>query len=61
VLCAAEGRIIPATVADHHPRSRRELQAAGLDPDDPAYGRGLCELHHNRHTARAQPGGFNGG
>ncbi|MEG8178159.1 holin [Nocardia terpenica] len=40
--------------ADHHPQSRRELVAAGLDPDDPQYGRALCEYCHNRHTARTQ-------
>ncbi|GAB3817710.1 hypothetical protein [Micromonospora zhanjiangensis] len=49
----------PSTVADHHPRSRRELEAAGLDPNDPAYGRGLCKGCHDRHTAAAQPGGWN--
>lgn len=58
VLCTAEDRMIPATVADHHPRSRRELLAAGLDPDDPAHGRGLCAPCHNRETARLQPGGW---
>jgi 5-methylcytosine-specific restriction protein A len=52
-------RRAPATVADHHPLSRRDLLAAGLDPDDPAHGRGLCTPCHNRHTARAQPGGWN--
>lgn len=55
VMCTRE----PATVADHHPLSRRELVAAGLDPDDPAHGRGLCASCHGRHTARAQPGGWN--
>lgn len=59
VLCAAEHRTTPATVADHFPRSRRELLAADLDPDDPRYGRGLCEAHHNRETAQHQPGGWN--
>lgn len=58
VLCAAEHRFTPATVADHFPRSRRELLAAGLDPNDPRYGRGLCEAHHNSETARHQPGGW---
>ena len=55
VLC----RAALATVADHWPRSRRELEAAGLDPDDPRYGRGLCETCHNSETARNQPGGWN--
>lgn len=45
--------------ADHHPRSRRELIAAGLDPNDPAYGRGLCPPCHSTETARHQPGGWN--
>lgn len=45
-----------ATVADHYPRSRRELEAAGLDPNDPQYGRGLCPSCHNKHTAQSQPG-----
>lgn len=50
--------LAPSTVADHWPLSRRELVAAGADPDDPANGRGLCASCHNRHTAQAQPGGF---
>lgn len=49
----------PSIVADHHPWSRRELVAMGMDPDDPTYGRGLCKGCHDRHTARAQPGGWN--
>jgi 5-methylcytosine-specific restriction protein A len=48
-----------ATVADHYPRDRRQLVAAGLDANDPRYGRGLCAPCHDRHTARAQPGGWN--
>jgi 5-methylcytosine-specific restriction protein A len=47
-----------ATVADHHPRSRRQLAAAGLNPDDPAHGRGLCKPCHDRATAQHQPGGW---
>jgi len=54
VLCGA-----PATVADHWPVSRRDLQARGLDPDDPSRGRGLCMWCHNRSTAELQPGGWN--
>jgi len=50
--------IAPATVADHHPLSRRDLVAQGKDPDDPAHGRGLCEPCHNKHTAKTQPGGW---
>jgi 5-methylcytosine-specific restriction protein A len=48
----------PATEADHWPRSRKELQAQGLDPDDPQYGRGLCKPCHSRETAKHQPGGW---
>lgn len=48
-----------ATVADHYPRSRADLVAAGLDPNDPRHGRGLCKRHHDRLTARHQPGGWN--
>lgn len=54
VLC----RIAPATVADHWPKSRKELVALGLDPDDPEYGRGLCHRCHSAETARLQPGGW---
>lgn len=50
----------PSTVADHHPLSRRELEAAGLDPDNPRHGRGLCKPCHDHHTSQAQPGGWNG-
>ncbi|MGW6739709.1 holin [Streptomyces sp. NPDC055025] len=45
--------------ADHHPRDRRALVAAGLDPDHPQYGRGLCGPCHSAETAREQPGGWN--
>lgn len=48
-----------ATRADHWPRSRRELVAAGLDPDDPRYGRGLCASCDSTQTAERQPGGWN--
>ena len=44
--------------ADHHPMSRRELTAAGLDPNDPRRGRGLCQPCHAKETAQAQPGGW---
>ena len=53
--------LAPSTVADHWPLSRRELVAAGADPDDPANGRGICTPCHNRHTGKAQPGGWNAG
>jgi len=48
-----------STVADHYPLSRRELVEVGLDPNDPQYGRGLCKGCHDKHTAQAQPGGWN--
>ncbi|MFR9796619.1 holin [Streptomyces sp. MS06] len=54
-LCGRE----PSVHADHHPLSRRELEAQGLDPDDPRHGRGLCGPCHSRETARHQPGGWN--
>jgi hypothetical protein len=47
-------------VPDHHPRSRRELIAAGVaDPDADEYLRPLCAPCHNPETARNQPGGWN--
>lgn len=49
----------PSTVADHHPHSRRELIELKLNPNDPAHGRGLCKACHDKHTAIAQPGGWN--
>lgn len=56
VLC----RTNRATVADHHPHSRRELEAAGLNPNDPRYGRGLCHPCHSIETANnpTQRGGW---
>lgn len=55
-LCVLCGKV--ATVADHWPTSRRDLLAAGLDPNDPNRGRGLCASCHGKETARHQPGGF---
>lgn len=55
VLCMRR----PATEADHWPRSRDELIADGLDPDDPQHGRGLCHPCHSTETATNQPGGWN--
>ena len=53
-LCPA-----PAQVADHYPRSRRELIAAGIaNPDADQYLRPLCTPCHNRETAKYQPGGW---
>ena len=48
-LCVLCGKI--ATVADHHPRTRRELVEQGANPNDPAHGRGLCTACHNKATA----------
>lgn len=55
VICYAA----PSTIADHYPISRRDLIDAGLDPNDPSRGRGLCKTDHDKHTAQAQPGGWN--
>lgn len=49
----------PSKHADHFPQSRRELQAAGLNPNDPRHGRGLCGPCHSSETAHHQPGGWN--
>ena len=59
-ICQLCGTAI-ATVADHYPRSRRELEDAGLNPNDPQYGRALCKPCHDRETAIHQPGGWNPG
>lgn len=56
-ICRLCGAV--AQVADHHPRSRKQLVRAGvLDPDDHAYLRPLCRRCHDRHTGHAQPGGW---
>lgn len=63
-VCTTEGHghtgqcRMPSTVADHYPRSRKELVALGLNPYDPRYGRGLCAGCHNPETAARQPGGW---
>jgi 5-methylcytosine-specific restriction protein A len=57
-ICVICG-LAASTIADHHPTERRDLLAAGLDPNDPARGRGLCATCHNKHTARSTPGGWN--
>lgn len=51
-------QLAASTVADHWPLSRRELEARGLDPNDPAHGRGLCKRCHDRETGRSQSTGF---
>jgi 5-methylcytosine-specific restriction protein A len=57
-ICVIPGCLRLATVADHFPRSKRELIDAGLDSNDPQYGRGLCKPHHDAETAQHQPGGW---
>jgi 5-methylcytosine-specific restriction protein A len=48
----------PTTVADHYPMERTDLIEAGLNPNDPQYGRGLCKPCHDQHTARSHPAGW---
>ena len=51
-----------AAVADHYPRSRRELVAAGVrNPDAVEHLRSLCASCHGKETAAspAQRGGWN--
>ena len=57
-ICVMCGKA-QATVADHYPRSRKELIALGLNANDPRYGRGLDKRCHDQSTAVEQPGGFN--
>ena len=57
-LCVID-YLAQSEIADHHPRDRHTLIALGLNPNDPAYGRGLCKMHHDRETAANQPGGWN--
>lgn len=47
-----------STVADHHPHERVDLIAAGLNPDDPQHGRGVCKPCHDAKTARTKPAGW---
>jgi 5-methylcytosine-specific restriction protein A len=54
-------QLAPATVADHWPLSRRELEHAGHNPDDPRHGRPLCAPCHGTATAQHQPGGWHAG
>lgn len=65
-VCPDEGHGHPpdaclsaAVVADHYPLSRRELTAAGRNPNDPNAGRGMCKGCHDKATAAHQPGGWN--
>lgn len=55
VLC----HLRPSSIADHYPRSRKELIDHSLNPNDPECGRGLCKNCHDSWTAQAQPGGWN--
>lgn len=50
----------PSVHADHWPLSRRDLVAAGEDPNDPKHGRGLCQPCHAKETANNpdQQGGW---
>lgn len=57
-ICTHPGCHSWSTVADHYPRTRRELVDAGHDPNDPQRGRGLCATHHNQWTAQTSPGGW---
>lgn len=57
-ICVVCG-VAPSAVADHHPMSRKDLIAAGRNPDDPRAGRGVCKPCHDRETAKNQPGGWN--
>ncbi len=45
VLCGGK-----ATVADHHPRTRKQLIADGDNPNAPEFGRSLCASCHSSHT-----------
>lgn len=55
--CALCGH--PATIPDHHPRSRRQLVRAGVpDPDADMFLRPLCEPCHRSQTGVNQPGGW---
>jgi 5-methylcytosine-specific restriction protein A len=52
-VCVLCGR--PATHSDHHPLSRRELLALGVEhPDAWSRLRALCTSCHNRKSARDQ-------
>lgn len=54
VIC----NLAQATIADHYPMERTALIDAGLNPNDPQYGRGLCKPCHDRHTAQTHPAGW---
>lgn len=54
VIC----HIKESVVADHYPRSRIDLVDAGMDANDPQYGRGLCFECDRIQTAERQPSGW---
>lgn len=55
-LCVLCGDL--ATDADHFPLDLRALLAAGLNPNDPDHGRGLCRPCHSKETMRLGQGGW---
>lgn len=54
--CAIRDCTTAATVADHYPRTRKQIIADGDDPNNPDYGRALCKRHHDSHTASTSIG-----
>lgn len=54
VIC----RTALSTEADHYPKSRKQLENEGMNPNNPRFGRGLCKPCHSSETARHQPGGW---
>lgn len=65
-VCADDGHghdgrecIRPSAVADHSPRTKRELIDQGVrDPDALEFLQGKCKSCHDRISARDSPGGF---
>lgn len=54
-ICVMCGRN-KSKVADHHPKTRRELLAMGVkNPDHHSYMRGLCVSCHSSWTATTTP------
>lgn len=57
-VCALCGG--PSAIADHWPRSRRQLVRDGVtDPNADRYLRPLCQPCHRRQSGLRQPGGWN--
>lgn len=54
VIC----HLAQSEIADHYPIERTQLIDAGLNPNDPKYGRGLCKPDHDRWTATSHPAGW---